>query len=41
MCCKSTMTQDCLSGLELLSIKYETAREINFEDLIDKFTKAK
>ena len=31
------MTQDTL----LLSIKQETAREINFEDLIDKFAEAK
>lgn len=38
---RSTMTQDRLSGLGLLSIEQDTARKINFEDLIDKFAEAK
>lgn len=37
---KSTMMQECLSGLALISIKQKTGRKINFEDLIDKFTEA-
>lgn len=38
---RSTMTQDHLSGLALMSIEQETAREVDFEDLIDKFAEAK
>lgn len=38
---RSTMTQDRLSGLTLLSIEQDTVRKINFEDLIDKFAEAK
>jgi len=38
---RSTMTQDRLSGLVLLSIEQETTRKVNFDDLIDKFAEAK
>jgi len=38
---RSTMTQDRLSGLALLSIEQETARKVNFDDLIDEFAEAK
>lgn len=38
---RSTMLQDYLSGPVLLTIELETAREVNFEDLIDKFSEEK
>lgn len=38
---RSTKTQDRLSDLALISIEQETAREVDFEDLIDKFAEAK
>lgn len=38
---RSTMTQDRLKGLALISIEQETARNVDFKDLIDKFAEAK
>ena len=38
---KSKMIQDRLSGLALISIEQETAREVDFENLIDMFAEAK
>ncbi|XP_025406286.1 zinc finger MYM-type protein 1-like [Sipha flava] len=38
---RSTMMQDRLSGLALISIEQETVREVDFENLIDMFAEAK
>lgn len=38
---RSTMMQDRLSGLALISIEQETAREVDFENLIDMFAEQK
>ncbi|KAE9534354.1 hypothetical protein AGLY_008444 [Aphis glycines] len=38
---RSTMMQDRLSGLALISIEQETAREVDFENLIDMFAEKK
>ncbi|KAE9522395.1 hypothetical protein AGLY_017226 [Aphis glycines] len=38
---RSTMMQDRLSGLALISIEQETAREVDFENLIDMFAEEK
>jgi hypothetical protein len=38
---RSTMTQDRLRGLALISNKQETAREVYIEDLINHFPEAK
>jgi len=38
---RSTMMQDRLSGLALISIEQETARKVDFENLIDMFAEAK
>ncbi|KAL5238370.1 hypothetical protein ACI65C_005780 [Semiaphis heraclei] len=38
---RSTIMQDRLSGLALISIEQETAREVEFENLIDMFAEAK
>jgi hypothetical protein len=38
---RSTMTHNRLSGQTLISIEQETAGEVDFEDLIDKFAEAK
>jgi hypothetical protein len=35
------MMHNRLSGLALISIEQETALEVDFEDLIDKFAEAK